>query len=65
MDLIPVIARIALRYLSGALVAYGVIPHEAGAELAMDPDLALVVGAALGAVVEAFYAAVKARGGKT
>jgi preprotein translocase subunit Sec61beta len=65
MDLIPVIARIALRYLSGALVAYGVIPHETGAELAMDPDLALVVGAALGAVVEAFYAAVKAKGGKT
>lgn len=65
MDLIPVIARILLRYLSGALVAYGVIPHEAGAELAMDPDLALVVGAAMGAAVEAFYAVVKAKGGKT
>ena len=65
MDLIPVIARILLRYLSGALVAYGVIPHEVGAEVAMDPDLALVIGTALGAAVEAAYAVAKAKGGKT
>mgnify|MGYP003459522747 CR=1 FL=1 len=56
MDLIPVIARIIARYASGALVAYGVIPHEAGAELAMDPDLALMIGAGLGALTEGFYA---------
>lgn len=65
MDLIPVIARIILRYVSGALVAYGFIPVEAGAELAMDPDVALVIGAALGAATESVYAWVKARGGKT
>lgn len=65
MDLIPVIVRIVLRYASGALVAYGVIPQEAGAELAVDPDIALIVGAALGAVVEGFYAVAKMRGGKT
>lgn len=57
-----VIARIVLRYLSGALVAYGVIPHEVGAEVAMDPDLALILGSAIGAVTEGFYALAVKRG---
>lgn len=61
----PVLARIILRYLSGALVAYGIIPHEVGAELAMDPDLALIVGAAVGAITEAAYAITKRKGGAT
>ena len=65
MDLIPVLARIVLRYLAGALVAYGLIPAEVGAEMAMDQELALVLGTALGALVEGAYAWVKARGGKT
>lgn len=57
-----VIARIILRYLSGALVAYGVIPHEVGAEVAMDPDLALILGSAIGAVTEGFYTLAVKRG---
>ena len=65
MDLIPVISRIALRYVSGALVAYGLIPAETGAQLAVDQEVALVIGAALGAATEAVYAWVKTRGGKT
>lgn len=65
MELIPVIARILLRYLSGALVAYGIIPVEAGAELAMDQEVALVIGAAIGAVTEALYTLAKRTGGAT
>ncbi len=55
MELIPVIARIVLRYGSGALVAYGVIPRETGAELAMDPEMAMILGAVLGLAAEGFY----------
>lgn len=65
MDLIPVVSRIILRYLSGALVAYGMIPVEAGAALAVDQELALVLGAAIGAATEGVYAWVKSRGGNT
>lgn len=39
--------RIALRYLAGALVAYGLVPADLAEELARDPD---VVGAAMDAV---------------
>lgn len=60
-----VILRIAMRYLSGALVSYGVIPHDVGAELAMDPDVALVLGAIIGAATEAGYAFAKKRGWAT
>ena len=63
--MIPVIARIVLRYLSGALVAYGLIPQEVGAEIAMDPDLALAVGAAIGVVTEGAYAFAKRKGWAT
>ena len=56
IELIPVLARIIARSASGALVAYGVIPHVAGAEMAMDPDLALMIGAGIGALAEGFYA---------
>ena len=65
MDLIPVIARIILRYASGALVAYGLIPQEVGAEIAMDPDVALVLGTAIGAATEGAYAWAKSKGGAT
>ena len=60
-----VIIRIVMRYLSGALVSYGVIPHETAAELAMDPDVALVLGAIVGAATEAGYAFAKKRGWAT
>lgn len=57
-----VILRIAMRYLSGALVSYGLIPAEVGADLAVDPDVALVLGAIIGAVTEAAYAWAKRKG---
>ncbi len=60
-----VIVRIIARYLSGALVSYGVIPQEVGADLAMDPDVALVLGAIIGAVTEGVYAFAKKRGWTT
>lgn len=62
MELIPVIARIVLRYASGALVAYGFIPQEVGAELAIDQEVALILGAALGAATEGFYALARKKG---
>ncbi len=51
-----VLARILARYLAGALVAYGVIDAGSGRDLALDPDLALLIGTSLGAVAEAAYA---------
>ena len=60
-----VITRIILRYLSGLLVGYGVLPQEVGAELAMDPDVALVLGGIIGAATEGFYAFAKQRGWAT
>lgn len=63
--MIPVIARIFLRYASGALVAYGVIPHEVGAELAMDQEVALILGGVIGAATEGFYAFAKRKGWTT
>ena len=60
-----VITRIVLRYLSGVLVGYGVLPHEVGAELAMDPDVALVLGGIIGAATESAYAWAKRRGWAT
>lgn len=61
-DLAPVIARIALRYISGALVAYGLIPQEVGADLAMDQELALALGAVICTVAEGFYAVARSKG---
>lgn len=61
----PVIVRILARYLAGALVSYGVIPHEVGADLAVDPDVALVLGAIIGAATEAGYAFARKRGWTT
>lgn len=60
-----VITRIILRYVSGALVAYGLIAQEAGVELAIDPDLTMVIGAAVGGATELFYAYAKRRGWTT
>lgn len=60
-----VLSRIIARYLSGALVAYGVLPAEVGADMAVDPDVALVLGAIIGAATEGIYAFAKARGWAT
>lgn len=63
--LVSVMARIVARYASGALVAYGLIPHEVGQELAMDPDVAIAIGAAIGALAEGFYALARKLGWTT
>ena len=59
------IARIILRYIAAALVTYGVMPHEIAQQIAVDPDLIMVVGVALGALVEVGYALAKRRGWAT
>lgn len=56
------IARILLRYLSGILVAYGLIGDETGEYLAVDPDIALAVAGILAALVEGLYAMAKRKG---
>lgn len=54
--MIPVFARIIARYVSAALVTYGLIDAEAGSALAMDQDLAILIGAGLAAITEGVYA---------
>ena len=56
------ITRIALRYLSAALVTYGLLPHDVGAQIAVDPDVIALAGIVLGAAVEGVYALAKSRG---
>lgn len=59
------IARIAIRYLAGALVSYGIIGAETGEYLAIDPDLAMIVAGLMAAGVEGAYALAKRNGGAT
>lgn len=59
------IARIVLRYAVGAAVMYGMIGAETGEHLVVDPDLTLIVGAVIGAAVEAVYAHAKKKGWAT
>lgn len=58
-------ARIILRYLAGALVAWGLVAPEEAHILAMDTDLALLIGAGLTALVEGGYALAKRKGWAT
>ena len=59
------ISRIILRYLAGALVTYGVVPVDVGAQIAMDPDLIAMLGLTLAALVELIYNLAKRRGWAT
>jgi len=59
MDFFP-IARIVLRYGVGY-----VIGSEAGAALALDQDVVVMLALGIGALVEVGYAYAKTRGGKT
>lgn len=59
------IARILLRYISGALVAYGLIGEGVGNQIATDPDLAILVGAGVGLMVELGYVTAKRLGWAT
>ncbi|WP_283177903.1 hypothetical protein [Gemmobacter sp. 24YEA27] len=49
-----VIARIIARYLAGALVAYGLLEHPDAR--AVEPDLAILIGAGIGMLTEGAYA---------
>lgn len=67
--LTPVIVRIVLRYLSGALVAWGFVAPDTGPEVIADADLqtllTVVVGLALGLLSEVWYRRARETGGPT
>ena len=60
-----VIARILVRYLSGAMLAYGLLTPEMADQIAADPDLVASLGAALAVLTEGVYAVAKKRGWTT
>lgn len=60
-----VIARIALRYLSGALMTAGLLDAELADMVAVDPDLLMLVGAAIAAGTEGVYALARRMGWAT
>ena len=49
------ISRIILRYLAAALVTYGIVPVDVGAQIATDPDLIALLGLTLATLVELIY----------
>jgi len=59
------ISRIILRYVAAALVTYGIVPIDVGAQIAVDPDLIAIMGLALGALVEIGYTLARRRGWAT
>jgi hypothetical protein len=61
-DMIPVLTRIVLRYVSGGLVAMGALAPEYAQVLSMDPELTLVVGLAIGGLTEWAYAKARQNG---
>ena len=69
MTLNPALIRNVLRYLSGALVAKGLIGAETGTALAADPvvieAITVAAGLMLGSVTEAVYALAKRMGWPT
>lgn len=60
-----VLARLIARYIAGALVAYGLIDSGTGQTIALDPDLALAIGAGITAITEGGYAMAKKYGWAT
>lgn len=54
------IARILLRYLSGALIGGGWLAREY--DLSADPDLVMAVGLGLAAAAEGLYALARKKG---
>lgn len=51
-----VLIRIGLRYGAAYLVARGFLTDEAGAMMANDPDVEILIGICMGAAAEAWYA---------
>jgi hypothetical protein len=54
--MIAPISRILLRYVAGALAATGLLAPDVAAQMGTDPDIVLVVAAALTIATEAVYA---------
>lgn len=50
-----VIARIALRYLAGVLVARGLLGADDAAFLISDPDMQMLAGACIGGAAELWW----------
>ncbi|MFT3689677.1 hypothetical protein [Paenirhodobacter sp.] len=69
MTLNPTIIRNVLRYISGALVAKGLIGADTGTALAVDPviieTVTVAAGVMLGSVTEVIYAIAKKMGWRT
>lgn len=63
--MIPVISRIVARYISGSLMTIGLLSPDMAQQFAVDPDVALVLGAIIGAATEGVYAFAKRRGWTT
>ena len=57
------LARIVLRYLSGALVAFGWFAPEQASQFVNDPDVLVLVAAGVGALIEAWYVFARKHGG--
>lgn len=60
-----VYARILLRYVSGVLMTAGYLDAQLADMVAVDPDLLMLTGAALGVATESLYAAAKKLGWTT
>lgn len=65
MKLNPAFVRIGLRYVSGALVTYGLVSADTAATIQNDPVIVSVVGIALGAATETLYGLAKRWGWRT
>lgn len=65
----PALARILLRYGAGMLAAVGVLSDDVAATLAVDPDVlgivSTILGLAMAAASEGWYALAKRFGWKT
>ena len=62
-ELIAPFTRIATRYVAGALVTYGWV--DAHTLTWLEPEIAMLIGGALVAVVEGAYAVAKRKGWAT
>ena len=59
------IARIVMRYASGALLMAGYLSPSMAEQLAADPDVLMLVGAGIALATETFYALARKQGWAT
>jgi len=57
-----VLARIAARYVAGALIAKGFLDAGTGDTLASDPDVLMLVGLGIGVLTELAYTVARKMG---